>query len=75
MECLGPECAEMLLEWLRARSGEAEKQLQPPTAPETPRQGLLWNAAPYSEEAPAHRLNRGAGRRARASALRRLPAV
>lgn len=46
MECLGPECASMLLEWFRARSeggGEATKQ------------GVLWKAAPYQEDAAAIR--------------------
>ena len=52
MECLGPQCAAMLLEWLRERSGEAEKSLLPRNTAEMPRQGLLWKTAPYSEEAP-----------------------
>src|SRR4051812_22625333 len=54
-ECLGPQCAAMLLEWLKARAGNAQ-----PSAPAdgsgggpAARQGLLWTAAPYSEEAPA----------------------
>ncbi len=51
MECLGPQCAEMLLEWLKARSaampgGEAASVA-------VPKQGLLWTAAPYHEDAPA----------------------
>src|SRR5215470_8660303 len=52
MECLGPQCASMLLEWLTERSrspGSAE-----PAAPAT-RQGSLWTSAPYQEEAPAIR--------------------
>ena len=51
MECLGPQCAEMLLEWLKARaSGEAGTGSSPePVA----KQNLLWTAAPYHEEAPA----------------------
>jgi restriction system protein len=52
MECLGPQCATMLLEWLRERSGAAEKSPSPGTGPEMPRQGLLWKAAPYNEETP-----------------------
>src|SRR5271165_2987463 len=52
MECLGPQCAAMLLEWLRERSGEAEQNRPPGTGPEVARQALLWKAAPYSEEAP-----------------------
>lgn len=48
MECLGPQCAETLLEWLKARSEAAEGK---PSA--TARQASLWKAAPYLEEAPA----------------------
>jgi restriction system protein len=51
MECLGPQCAAMLLEWLRARSGETEKP-PPASGKEISRQGLLWTSAPYIEEAP-----------------------
>jgi restriction system protein len=46
MECLGPQCASMLLEWLKERSESGNN----PSS--TPRQGTLWNAAPYHEEAP-----------------------
>ena len=51
MECLGPHCAEILLEWLRGRSAET---------PATPagKQGLLWAAAPYQDEAPLIRDDR-----------------
>jgi len=52
MECLGPQCAAMLLEWLRERTGEAEKNRSPGNGSELLRQTLLWNAAPYSEETP-----------------------
>lgn len=48
MDCLGPECAEMLLGWLKSRVAET-------AAGPTPRQGLLWSAAPYHEEAPTIR--------------------
>ena len=46
MECLGPQCASILLEWLnaRAQSGEIPG-----------RQGTLWVAAPYLEESPTIR--------------------
>ncbi len=61
MECLGPQCAAMLLDWLRAR---ADGSAAVPTVgntgassgldtSETTRQGLLWKSAPYVEEAPA----------------------
>jgi restriction system protein len=50
MECLGPQCASVLLDWLRARiEGEADRSAPAVTA----RQGLLWHAAPYQEDAPA----------------------
>lgn len=48
MECLGPQCAEMMLEWLKTRSEGAGGR-----PPESARQALLWKAAPYQEEAPA----------------------
>ncbi|WP_165222705.1 restriction endonuclease [Aquisphaera insulae] len=50
-ECLGPQCAGMILDWLRARAGAAP----PPASTAStaaPRQGLLWTASPYSEESP-----------------------
>ncbi|MDR3634494.1 MAG: restriction endonuclease [Isosphaeraceae bacterium] len=49
MECLGPQCATMLLEWLKARSEAPESEAA------VRRQGLLWKAAPYQEDAPAIR--------------------
>jgi restriction system protein len=52
MECLGPQCASMLLEWLKARAGTTDASPAGPGGPAS-RQGLLWTAAPYSEEAPA----------------------
>lgn len=57
MECLGPRCAAMLLEWLKtqreapaepARSGQ-----QGPSA--SGRQGLLWASVAYQDDAPAIR--------------------
>jgi len=53
MECLGPQCAATLLEWLKAYSqGQG-----PATATSTPpvRQGTLFVAAPYQEDAAAIR--------------------
>ena len=52
MECLGPQCASMLLDWLKARAGTAEESPAGGVGAAS-RQGLLWKAAPYSEEAPA----------------------
>jgi restriction system protein len=52
MECPAPQCAAILLEWIKSQS-------ESPTIPggESPspqaRQGLLWKAAPYQEDAPA----------------------
>lgn len=49
MECLGPQCATMLLDWLRARAAG-------PDGPAPPGgQGLLWQSAPYQEDAPSLR--------------------
>lgn len=53
MECLGPECAATVLEWLRNR--QAAEAGTPNAAPTGPRQGVLWTAAPYQEDAPAIR--------------------
>src|SRR3954451_17850044 len=53
MECLGPQCAAMLLEWLKARgAGSGDAAVAPQGAP---RQGTLWTSAPYQEDAPAIR--------------------
>ncbi len=55
MECLGPECAAMLLEWLKARRdppGEAPRAASPAGVG---RQGLLWSSVAYQDEAPAIR--------------------
>lgn len=50
MECLGPQCATMLLEWLQARSAAADGG-----AANGRQQGLLWTTVPYQEDAPAIR--------------------
>jgi restriction system protein len=49
MECLGPQCAAMLLEWLKEQSQRANGQASPP------RQAALWNSAPYQDDAPTIR--------------------
>src|SRR5262245_10164980 len=48
MECLGPQCASMLLEWLRERAGA-------PEGGGGPKQGALFATAPYQEDAAAVR--------------------
>lgn len=50
MECLGPQCASMLLEWLRGRTEESAQHVPSSSAQSAPRQGQLWTAVPYSEE-------------------------
>lgn len=50
-ECLGPQCATMLLEWLKARTEPGPDAAAPPAA----RQASLWTSTPYNEEAPAIR--------------------
>jgi restriction system protein len=50
MECLGPQCASLLLEWLRERTTAAASP-----APAQAKQGLLWTSAPYLEESSAIR--------------------
>jgi restriction system protein len=50
MECLGPQCASMVLEWLRARAaGSAPGESSGPTLS----QGSLFKLVPYQEEAPS----------------------
>ncbi len=52
MECLGPHCAAMILEWLREH---AANRSDTPTnaAAAAAVQGVLWTVAPYVEDAPA----------------------
>jgi restriction system protein len=57
MECLGPRCAAMLLEWMKT---QVEASVEPAKAgrsvPTTPgRQGLLWASVPYQDDSPAIR--------------------
>lgn len=51
MECLGPQCASALLEWLKARAEGLSDSAN--SFPPTSRQGLLWGSAPYQDDAPA----------------------
>jgi restriction system protein len=57
MECLGPQCAAMLLDWLKRQGAELGSSPAPSLeSPSTSlRQGLLWKAAPYQEDAPSIR--------------------
>ncbi len=50
-ECLGPECASMVLEWLKARVAGSAHEDSPARPAEG--QGLLWRLVPYQEDAPA----------------------
>src|SRR5580704_14233828 len=55
MECLGPECVSMLLEWMKTRSAELDVTTSIERAPEMPRQALLFKTVAYQEDAPAVR--------------------
>lgn len=48
MECLGPQCAEMLLQWIQSRASETT--IASPIV-----QGRLFTASPYHDDAPAIR--------------------
>jgi restriction system protein len=50
-ECLGPQCASMVLEWLKTHA--AGIQVSPSTAAPARTQGLLWAVTPYQEDAAA----------------------
>ncbi len=52
MECLGPECATLLIEWLKTRTAEAPGE-SPGARPASQRS--LFAASPYQEDAPAIR--------------------
>ncbi|RUL86469.1 restriction endonuclease [Tautonia sociabilis] len=59
MECLGPKCAELLLQWLRDRAAEGSGGPSPGGEGDRDRgrtvQGMLWSSVPYNDEAPAIR--------------------
>jgi restriction system protein len=50
-ECLGPQCASMVLEWLKTYAASSPRDDASALAP--PTQGLLWALAPYQDDAPA----------------------
>jgi restriction system protein len=50
VDCMGPECAAMVLDWLKSR---APSPANGGSSPGEPRQGLLWKTVAYQEEAPA----------------------
>lgn len=52
MECLGPRCATMLLDWLKTQAAGLDGQGPPPAGP---RQASLFRVVPYQDEAPAIR--------------------
>jgi restriction system protein len=51
MECLGPQCASLVLDWLRSHAAGSQGGDAPPQ--EKLAQPMLWNHAPYQEEAPS----------------------
>jgi restriction system protein len=51
MECLGPHCAALVLDWLKTQTAAAPRD--PSSPPATLNQGMLWHQMPYQEEAPA----------------------
>jgi restriction system protein len=51
MECLGPHCAALVLDWLKAQAGATPRDPSSPAA--ILNQGMLWTNVPYQEEAPA----------------------
>ncbi len=53
MECLGPQCASMMIEWLTARAAQGATAPASDGGPAS--QKTLWTATPYQEDAPAIR--------------------
>jgi len=59
MECLGPRCAAMLLDWLKGQRDSLDPAPRAPSGA-TPggtsgRQGMLWASVAYQDDAPAIR--------------------
>ena len=74
MECLGPQCASMLLEWLKARAGTAEDVCRRRRGHGKP-PGPALEGRPVQRGSAGHHLGRGARRCDRAPAVRGLPAI
>ena len=55
MECLGPECVSLLLEWIKARGAELAAPAVAGASQPIARQAVLWTAVPYQDDAPAIR--------------------
>ena len=55
MECLGPRCAAMLLDWFKAHR-DSPGGGEPASSSAVPgRQGMLWSSVAYQDDAPAIR--------------------
>ncbi len=54
MDCLGPQCAQALIEWLKTRSEDEALSTDSATA-SSASQGSLFLSAPYYDDAPAIR--------------------
>jgi restriction system protein len=55
MECLGPRCAAMLLDWLKTQRDLLDETSFSSSAVPSGRQGLLWSSVAYQDDAPAIR--------------------
>jgi restriction system protein len=55
MECMGPQCATLLLDWLKSRAAGSSHEDDAKGPPDGARQALLWSLVPYEDEAPAIR--------------------
>lgn len=51
MECLGPQCASLVLDWLKAQAAAASRN-EPSAAPSLS-QGVLWDQVPYQDDSPS----------------------
>ncbi|WP_435011320.1 restriction endonuclease [Tundrisphaera lichenicola] len=51
MECLGPRCAAMLLDWLKAQRDSPDEAAASSASSASGRQGLLWSSVAYRDDA------------------------
>jgi restriction system protein len=51
MECLGPRCAAMVLEWLKEQSAGSSEELR--SSGSAPSQRTFWTSVAYDDESPA----------------------